>query len=121
MDIKQTLKDIENKINTLEPLNSDEFFVLAGQIIKYLLNQSAKSDKKADMIEPFLRAGKVKKLKQEIETLFFMYKHNIPLNFVKFNNALALIEAYDKEEKVKKDKLLVGILSDNIFYRKDEK
>ncbi len=124
MDIVKTLEEIEKKIINLESLNEDEFFILAGQIIYYLLSQSEKSDKKADMYEPFLRAGKVKKLKQEIETLFFTYKHKIPLNFKKFKNnfnyALALVEAF-KGEKVKRDKLLIGILTPNIFYKKDEK
>jgi len=102
-------------------LNENEFFILSGQIIKYLLDKSKKSDKRADMIEPFLRARKVKKLKNEIETLFFTYKHEIALNFKKFNNALALLESFEGNSKVAKDKLLVGLLSDNIFYRKDEK
>jgi CRISPR-associated protein Csh1 len=89
----------------------------------YLLNKSKKSDKKADMIEPFLRAGKSKKLKQEIETLYFKYKHEIPLNFKKLNNAIALIMAYDEDIKTSeyKDKLLLGLLSENIFFRKDDK
>ncbi len=121
MNIKESLENIEQKIENLEELNEEEFFVLSGQIIKYLLDKSKKSDKRADMIEPFLRATKSKKLKQEIETLFFTYKHEIPLNFKKFNNALALVEAYKSNEKVQKDKLLVGILSENIFYKKDEK
>ncbi len=117
MNIKQSLERIEEKINELEKLTNEEFFILSGQIIKYLLEKSKKRDKRADMIEPFLRAGKSKKLKQEIETLFFTYKHEIPLNFKKFNNALALTESCEINEKVKKDKLLIGILSENIFYR----
>ena len=121
MDIKETLINIEQKIESLDELESAEFFVLAGQIIKYLLDKSKKSDKRADMIEPFLRAGKARKLKQEIETLFFTYKHEIPLNFKKFNNALALVEAFEDDERVQKDKLLIGILSENMFYKKDEK
>jgi len=119
MDIKKTLEKIEQKIEHLEELESEEFFILAGQIIKYLLDKSKKSDKKADMIEPFLRAGKSTKLKQEIETLFFTYKHEIPLNFKKFNSALALVEAFDNDIQVQKDKLLIGILSENIFYKKE--
>ena len=119
MDIKKALHTIEQKIENVEELSCEEFFILAGQIIKYLLDKSKKSDKRADMIEPFLRAGKSTKLKQEIETLFFTYKHEIPLNFKKLNNALALVEAFDKDIKVQKDKLLIGILSENIFYKKE--
>ena len=123
MGIKQKLNELEEKIENLEELNDEEFFMLNGQVIMYLLNKSKKSDKKADMIEPFLRAGKSKKLKQEIETLYFKYKHEIPLNFKKLNNAIALIMAYDKDIRTSeyKDKLLLGLLSENIFFRKDDK
>ena len=122
MNVKQSLQKLENRIEGLEELSSEEFFLLTGQIIKYLLNQSEKSDKKADMIEPFLRAGKSKKLKQEIEMLYFNYKHKIPLNFSKLNNAISLVMAFDEDVKTSrfKDKLLVGILSENIFYKKGD-
>ena len=123
MGIKQKLNELEKKVENLEELNDEEFFILSGQVIMYLLNKSKKSDKKADMIEPFLRAGKSKKLKQEIETLYFKYKHEIPLNFKKLNNAIALIMAYDEDIRTSeyKDKLLLGLLSENIFFRKDDK
>ena len=123
MNILKTLDEIEDKVLSLKELSEDEFFILAGQVIMYLLQKSEKKDKKADMIEPFLRAGKSKKLKQEIEALYFKYKHAIPLNFQKLNNALSLLMAFDKDVKLKdyKDKLLLGLLSENIFYRKDEK
>jgi len=121
VDIKWTLEKIEGKVRNLEELNSDEWHILSGQVIKYLLDKSKKSDKKADMIEPFLRAGKTKKLKDEIEALYFKYKHEIPLNFTKLNNAIALIMANEENEKVNKEKLLIGLLSENIFYKKDDK
>ncbi|QCI28211.1 hypothetical protein [Caminibacter pacificus] len=121
VDIKWTLEKIEGKVRNLEELNSDEWHILSGQVIKYLLDKSKKSDKKADMIEPFLRAGKTKKLKDEIEALYFKYKHEIPLNFTKLNNAIALIMANEENEKVDKEKLLIGLLSENIFYKKEEK
>jgi len=121
VDIKGTLAKIEEKVKNLEELNSDEWHIISGQVIKYLLDKSKKSDKKADMIEPFLRVGKTKKLKDEIEALYFKYKHEIPLNFTKLNNAIALIMAKEENEKVNKEKLLIGLMSENIFYRKEEK
>ena len=72
------------------------------------------------MLEPFLRAKNVKKLKDEIKFTFFKYKHEIGLNQTKFNNALSLITAYDKEEPMDSDSLLVGVLSQNLFYMKKE-
>jgi CRISPR-associated protein Csh1 len=53
--------------------------------------------------------------------LYFNYKHEIPLNFKKLNNAIVLIMAKEGNEKVDKEKLLIGLLSENLFYKKDEK
>ena len=121
VDILNKLNEIEEKVLKLKNLDDNEWYILAGQVIKYLLDKSKKSDKKADMIEPFLRAGKTKKLKQEIEMLYFKYKHDIPLNFIKLNNAISLIMANEENKKVDKEKLLIGLLSENIFYKKEEK
>jgi len=120
MNIDEKLNEIEKIIKNPTTLNSENFYILSGQIIKYLLDKSKKSDKRADMIEPFLRVNNAKKLKKEIEGLFFKYKHEIYLNSPKFNNALALVMAYENDEKIKKDKVLVGILTENIFYRKKD-
>jgi len=121
MNIEEKLQLLETLLQNPTSLQSEDFFVLSGQVIRYLLNHSKASNKTADMFEPFLRVNKANQLKKEIEALFFKYKHEIPLNFQKFNNALALIEAYEGEEKVQKDKLMVGILSENIFYKRGEK
>jgi CRISPR-associated protein Csh1 len=124
MDIKAMQKNIIEKLETSDykELNSEEFFYLCGQVVKYLLSQSEKEKKTADMLEPFLRANNSKKLKQDIELTFFKYKHKISLNHVKFNNAMSIIMAYEKIEKLSQnmDSFLVGVLSQNIFYIKNE-
>lgn len=124
MNIKSMQENMQEKLleSSYSQLEKDEFFYLCGQVIRYLLNQSEKHDKKHDMLEPFLRANSIKKLKADIKSGFFKYKHKIPLNFTKFNNALALIYSYEIEDKVSKNKdfLMIGILSDNIFYMKKE-
>lgn len=124
MDIKAMQKNIIEKLETSDykELNSEEFFYLCGQVVKYLLSQSEKEKKTADMLEPFLRANNSKKLKQDIELTFFKYKHKISLNHVKFNNAMSIIMAYENIEKLSQnmDSFLVGVLSQNIFYIKNE-
>jgi CRISPR-associated protein Csh1 len=72
------------------------------------------------MLEPFLRAKSVRKLKDEIKFTFFKYKHEIGLNQTKFNNALSLITAYEKDDVFNSDSFLVGVLSQNLFYMKKE-
>lgn len=93
-------------------------FYLCGQVAKYLLTKSKSGKKDADMLEPFLRAKNMKKLKDEIKFTFFKYKHEIGLNQTKFNNAVSLITAYEEDEAVDSDSFLVGVLSQNIFYMK---
>lgn len=121
MDIEKMQMDIKKKLdsNNYDSLQNDEFFYLSGQIVKYLLFQSESYEKKADMLEPFLRANNSLKLKKDIEQIYFKYKHKINLNHVKFNNAMSLIMAF--EEKIKllnnMDTFLIGALSENILRR----
>jgi CRISPR-associated protein Csh1 len=126
MNIAKMQDDLIDRLldSEYKQLSSDEFFYLCGQIARYLTNQSQKHEKKADMLEPYLRANNSQKLKRVIEMEYFKYKHSIGLNFVKFNNAMSLIMAYDKNEKLSlsknMDSFLIGVLSDNIFYMKSE-
>jgi len=122
MDIRAMQKKMTEKLESsnYDGLDGDEFFYLSGQVIKYLLSKSKSGKKDADMLEQFLRAKNVKKLKDEIKFAFFKYKHEVGLNQTKFNNALALITAYDKEDAIDSDSLLVGVLSQNLFYMKKE-
>ncbi len=126
MDIKKMQeKMLDNLLdNNYESLNSQEFFYLSGQMARYLISQSEAHEKKGDMLEAYLRANNSKKLKRVIESEYFKYKHAISLGYVKFNNALSLIMAYEGDEKLSlndnMDSFLVGALSDNIFYMKSE-
>jgi CRISPR-associated protein Csh1 len=122
MDISGVQKKVITKLETSDygDLSSEEFFYLCGQVAKYLLTKSKSGKKDADMLEPFLRAKSVKKLKDEIKFTFFKYKHEIGLNQTKFNNALALITAYEKDDVFDSDSFLVGVLSQNLFYMKKE-
>lgn len=126
MDIKKMQeKMLDNLLdNNYESLNSQEFFYLGGQMARYLISQSEAHKKNGDMLEAYLRANNSKKLKRVIESEYFKYKHAISLGYVKFNNALSLIMAYEGDEKLSlndnMDSFLVGALSDNIFYMKSE-
>jgi CRISPR-associated protein Csh1 len=120
MNIKNIQIVMLEKIDSsnYDALKAEEFFYISGQVIKYLLNQSKSGKKDSDMLEPFLRAKSVKKLKDEIKFTFFRYKHEIDLNHIRFNNAMSLITAYEGEGTVDSDALLIGLLSRNIFYTK---
>lgn len=124
MDIKAMQKNIIKKLenSNYDTLKSDEFFYLSGQLAKYLIGQSEAHEKTGELLEPFLRSNNAQKIKKDIEFTYFKYKHKISLNYIKFNNALALIMAFKGDDKlsINMDAFLVGALSDNIFYMKKE-
>ena len=124
MDIKAMQEKMLDRIEDADyrDLSAEEFFYIAGQVARYLISQSEAYQKNGDMLEAYLRANNSTKLKKVIESEYFKYKHAISLGYVKFNNAMSLIMAYDKDEKLSKymDSFLVGALSDNIFYMKSE-
>jgi len=123
MDIKKMQESIKSNIKKgteYQSLEDEEFFYLCGQVVKYLLQQSESYQKSGDMLEPFLKAKNIQKLKDEIKFTFLKYKHKIGLNHIQFNNALALITAYDSDKKFDMDSFLVGVLSENVFYMKNE-
>ena len=124
MDIQKLQKSIIERLDNsdYEKLESEEFFYLAGQVASFLISQSEAGDKKADLYEPYLRASSVKKLKKDIEFTFFKYKHKVSLNHKRFKNAMSQLMAYEGDEKPVKymESLLVGLMSENIFYMKKE-
>ncbi len=124
MNIKMMQENMTKKLeeSNYNDLTSEEFFFLTGQVARYLLDQSEKSDKRGEMLEPYLRASKTEKLKHAIQADYFKYKHKISLHYIRFNNALSLIMSYNGDEKLSShmDTFLIGALSNNIFYMKNE-
>lgn len=124
MDIKNMEEKIMKKLETsnYESLNSEEFFYLCGQVASYLLSKKNQHEKMHDLVEPFLRANNAKKLKKEIEFAFFQYKHAIHFGAKRINNAIALIGAYEGEEKLSffMDSFLVGYLSNTYIFKSKE-
>ncbi len=138
MNIKQMQEKIIEKLMTsnYDNLNVEEFFYLCGQIARYLISQSEAFEKKGDMLDPFLKAKNVEKLKEVIKIIYQKYNHKILLELMKtnkegivykiylkkFGNAISLVMAYNDDFNVKDnyDSLLIGALSENIFYMKNE-
>ena len=106
-------------------LETEEFYYLCGQVARYLINQSKLNDKTGGLLEPFLKINESQRLKEIIKITYFKYKHAISLHYVKFNNAMSLIMAFDNQvnssSSENMDHFLIGALSDNIFYMKNEK
>lgn len=124
MDIQTMQNKMIEKLETsnYDSLKNEEFFYLCGQVSSYLLSKKNQHKKMHDLIEPFLRANNAKKLKKEIEFAFFQYKHAIHFGAKRINNAIALIGAYEGEEKLSffMDSFLVGYLSNTYIFKSKE-
>lgn len=124
MNIKSIQEEMIKKleVSDYESLKSEEFFYLCGQVSSYLLSKKNQHEKMHDLVEPFLRANNARKLKKEIEFAFFQYKHAIHFGAKKINNAIALIEAYEGEEKLAyfMDSFLIGYLSNTYIFKSTE-
>jgi len=122
--IKEMIGKMKNKISLdvyLDCDTDDEFYFISGQLAYYILSQSEKSNKDHDLVEPFLRAKDGERIKKELKYFYDRYKHAIPLNYRKFNNAFSMVLAYQCTNKEKsEDMFLAGFLAKNVFYEKKE-
>lgn len=119
--LKNEAFEIINNDNHIE--SDEQFFFLLGQVSYYLLSQSKASKLNQDVIEPILQCSNLEKLKKEIEFLHKRYRSEIPMKGRRFKKALAEVLAYETDGKVKENNrlILIGILTDSIFYiKKDE-
>ena len=126
-------EELENKIDILrnaakEIINSkrhisndEEFCFLLGQISYYLLSHSKASKLNQDVFAPIINASKLEAVKEELKILYKKYQHEIRLrNNERFNTALSEVLAYKTDKRLKENEtiLLIGFLSDNLFYMK---
>ena len=100
----------------------EQYYFLAGQIAFYLLTQSKASKLTQDMTAPFVKAGNLKKLKDELRCLYEKYNYELYLQDDRFNNIFSqlLLQEPDTSVKDNKDLILAGMLSSNMFYTKKE-
>ena len=122
--IKEMIGKMKDKISLDDYVDcdtDDEFYFISGQLAYYILSQSEKSNKNYDLVEPFLRAKGGERIKKELKYFYGRYKHAIPLNYRKYNNAFSMVLAYQcKSEKKLEDMFLAGFLAKNVFYEKKE-
>jgi hypothetical protein len=120
MNSRDLHKNTVDKIVKNEPLTTEEFFFLAGQVIKFLIGKKAGNNKNWDEAT-FLLKGNVKHLKEEIKKLFMAYSHSIETFAIGFNLSFTKLLEYKSEEKLvgqNLDYLLMGLLTglDNVVY-----
>lgn len=104
----------ENK----EIQTDEQYYFLAGQIAFYFLTRNKGEKLTQDMTSPFIRAGNLKKLKNELGNLYQKYNYDIFLLDSRFNNIFSQLLLREPETCVKdnKDLILAGMLSNNMFF-----
>lgn len=125
--IKETVDSLRNKLvlGVLAVCERDEeFFFMAGQLAYYLVKQSQAQKITGDKYEPFLRAKNGKQLKQRLEEAYMLYKHEILVHHVRFNQAFSLVMGYVPESDnggSAREMLLAGIFANNLLLEKTDK
>lgn len=122
----QNTRELLNDEGKYPELNKDEFLFLSGQWAYYLLSLSKADSKNKTFTfaERYFKAKTTRKIQDILTVDLEKYKHAIRLNNQKAKKTIALLKAYDNDEKLTnddKDRFLVGFTVDNIFYESNKK
>lgn len=129
MDIKQELENIKNILldeNEYKNLTKEEFLFLSGQWAYYLLSLSRADSKNKTLAfaEQYFKAKYTSKIQNILNNDLEKFKHGISLNSKKIRKTIALLKAYESDEKLsykEKDRFLVGFMAKNLFYESNKK
>lgn len=102
--------------------NDEQYYYGVGQVIRYLCNQSKKSSRTFSEINHFLNQKTNEALRTAVVQLFRKYSYalDIKLN-TRFSKLYEMVLDYKAEGKVNTEIILLGYLSNNIIYYKEEK
>ena len=122
------IKELKTKLNEVSLGEADletqeEFAFAAGQLISYLIDRSAASNKTYALLEPYLQKSKISMLQTSLSQSIATYKHDIRVvHKGRFENiaAQALTFSPDGEMKPLLRYLLAGCFSPCVIYEKKE-
>lgn len=126
-NIISMVKDLKDKIRAIANGEADiaspeEFAFAAGQLVSYLIDRSAASDKDYSMLEPYLQKAKSGQLQDAIAHAITIYKHDIKVCKSKFENLASnvLADGSNVEMKPLLKFFLAGCFSTCVIYEKKE-
>ena len=127
--MKTALIEVQNsvfeKIDGLqEPIcqSTDEYCFAAGQLARYLINQSAASNVTFKEVSPLLNSQKCSMLKNNLNNLERKYAYALRIHFSRLNNLFKLVHSTEFEDKdmVNRDMFLAGFVTENRLYVKND-
>lgn len=125
-EMASLIPDFQDKLRKLfnEPdyhiQSDDEFAFDSGQLIYYMLQQSAASNKTHALIEPFISKSEPKLFKLVITRSIDTYKHAFAFGGKRFEKLAGDVLAYQPEANMKEllPVILAGYFSNSLIYEK---
>lgn len=122
------IKELQTKSNEVSLGKTDlespeEFAFAAGQLVSYLIDRSAASNKTYALLEPYLQKSKVSMLQTSLSQSIATYKHDIRVvHEGRFENIAAQVLTFspDGEMKPLLRYFLAGCFSPCVIYEKKE-
>lgn len=105
------------------PLENDrEYYYAVGQLAAYLisLSKAKGKEKNHSLLNPFLNAKSDENIKRRLLQIYKKYNYDIPDNYKRVKNLLAMVEGYVPEGKVDQEMIILGYASDSLIYAKEE-
>lgn len=129
MNIQEELQNIKTILSSEDEyknLSKNEFLFLSGQWAYYLLslNRADNKNKTLALAEQYFKAKNISKIQNFLNNDLEKFKHAISLNNHKIRKVIAILKAYENDEKISnsdKDRFLVGFMANNIFYESSKK
>lgn len=122
--ISELKKNMERKVcsNTLIPLEHDrEYYYAVGQLVAYLLSRNKSKEKSQALLNPFLNARTDEIIKKRLLQIYKKYNYDISDYNKRVKNLLGMIEGYEPDGKVNQEMIILGYVSNNIIYNKEER
>lgn len=119
-ELRETMRKVANGEAYLP---SDEAFAFgAGQLVSYLIDRSAASNKTYAMLEPYLQKSKISQLQAAISQTIGTYKHDIKVGKGRFEHLAADVITYDSNADMKPllKYFLAGCFCPCVIYEKKD-
>lgn len=116
--IRESLREKVNADGNIKIDTDEEYFYAVGQLSSFFLSKSKSYKKVSAFINPIIRGGEDKVLKNMLSALFIKYNYGIEYKYRKFNNLYSMISGYVPDGSMNKDIVIAGFLGSSLIYEK---
>ena len=120
-NVKNSLRDKINSVDTCSIDNDKEYYFAVGQIVSYLLSKNKGKKKVQSLVNPFINGKNNQVIKEKLRNFYKRYNYDIDMNGRRFKNLYAMILSYEPDSKVDQDIIIAGYLHSNLIYESGKK